>query len=142
MKKLLLLSLVFLLGTNSLSYAAFTGSTTVQKESNGNFKSADMRAAAEVFVNMSRQDYEQLTGKHLSIMERLAFKVQQKRMKRELIATQQTFGFNIGGFMLGFLLSAIGILLAYAFSQDTNVRRWAWIGGVIGLLLFILIVAL
>lgn len=138
MKKLLPLFLVFLLAINFSSHAAFTESTTVQKESYGTFKSADMKAAAEAFVNMSRKEYEELTGRHLSLTERLAFKVQQKRIKRELIATQQTFGFNIGGFMLGFLLSAVGILLAYAFSQDTNVRKWAWIGAVVSLIIILI----
>ncbi len=141
MKRIITLITAFVLLITTQSFAAFTESKTEQKEAYGAFKNAETKAAAEVFANMSRKDYEQLTGKHLNLMERLAFKVTQKKVKQQLIATQQTFGFNIGGFMLGLLLIPIGVLLAYAFSSDTNVRKWAWIGAVISLIV-ILIIAL
>ena len=64
--------------------AAFTETKTEKKESYGAFKNAETRAAAEMFVKMSRKDYEDLTGRHLSLMERAAFKIQQKHLKKEL----------------------------------------------------------
>lgn len=123
----------------STSFAAFTESKTEKKENYGIFKSAEQKVAAELFVSMSRRDYEQLTGKHLSLTERLAFKVAQKHVKHEIIATKQTYGFNIGGFIMGLLLSAVGIVLAYLFSSDTNVRTWAWVGALVNLVILIII---
>lgn len=139
MKRVFALMAAFVLLISTQSFAAFTESKAEQKETYGAFKNAETKAAAEVFVNLSRKEYEQLTGKHLNLMERLAFKVTQKKVKQQLIATQQTFGFNIGGFMLGLLLIPIGVLLAYAFSSDTNVRKWAWIGAVVSLIIVIII---
>lgn len=45
---------------------------------------ATARAMTEKFVNMSRKDYEQLTGKHLNLFERWAFKIAQHKLRREL----------------------------------------------------------
>lgn len=141
MKKALWLGLIFLLSLHTTSFAAFTNSSTAteQKENFGAFKNAETRAAAEFFVKLSRKDYEQITGRHLSLAERLAFKVTQKHVKHELKKVPLTYGFNIGGFIMGLLLSVIGVVLAYLFSHDSNLQKWAWIGAILNVLILILI---
>ena len=52
-----------------------------------------------------------------------------------------TSDFNIGGFVLGLLLSVIGVLIAYLIG-DTNVIKWAWIGFAVFLVIFLLAVLL
>ena len=41
-------------------------------------------------------------------------------------------GFHVGGFLLGFFLGLIGIVIAYVAGGDDDVKRnrakWAWIG--------------
>ena len=49
--------------------------------------------------------------------------------------------FNIGGFVLGLLLSVIGVLIAYLIG-DTTVIKWAWIGFGVFLVIFLLAVLL
>jgi hypothetical protein len=139
MKKAFFVCIISMLIIHTNSFAAFTESKKAEKESYGAFKSAEQKAAAEFFVSLSRKQYEQLTGKHLSLTERLAFKMAQKHVKHEIIATKQTYGFNIGGFIMGLLLSVVGVVLAYLFSSDTNVRTWAWVGALVNVLLLILI---
>jgi hypothetical protein len=52
-----------------------------------------------------------------------------------------TSDFNIGGFILGLLLSVVGVLIAYLIG-DTTVIKWAWIGFGIFLIIFLLAVLL
>lgn len=113
------------------SNAAFTESKTEKKETYGAFKNAETRAAAEVFVKMSRKDYEQVTGKHLSLIERAAFKIQQKRMKKELQRATGDGTDSVIGFAAGLFLSLLGVLLVYVLSDDPNMRKWAWIGAIV-----------
>ena len=69
-----------------------------------------------------------MRGKKLSFVEKVEFKILQKRFRKQLDYGDDSSGFNIGGFALGFLLGLIGVLLAYIFSQDRNFRKWTWIG--------------
>ena len=139
MKKIFALCIAFSMAVTA-SNAAFveskTGSNTEKKESYGAFKNAAVKAAAEEFVRMSRQDYEQVTGKHLSLVERAAFKIQQKRMKKELQRAAGDGTSSVIGFVAGLFLSLLGVLLVYVLSDDPNMRKWAWIGAVISLIVY------
>lgn len=134
MKKIFALCMAFAMIVNTTS-AAFTESKAEKKENYGAFKNAETRAAAEMFVKMSRKDYEEITGRHLSLMERAAFKIQQKHVKKELQKAVGDSEFNIIGLLAGLLLFLLGVLLVYIFSDDAGMRKWAWIGAAISLLL-------
>lgn len=136
MKKVLMMCLAFGLLVNS-SQAAFTSSSKEEKKENyGSFKNAETKAMAEMFVKMSRQEYEQVTGRHLSITERLAFKVQQKHIKKELQKASGGSDSKIIGFLAGLILSLVGVLLVYLLSDDSTMQTWAWIGALVSLILF------
>ena len=134
MKKFFALCMAFAMVVNTTN-AAFTETKTEKKENYGAFKNAETRAAAEMFVKMSRKDYEELTGRHLSLMERAAFKIQQKHVKKELQKAIGDSSFNIVGLLAGLLLFLLGVLLVYLLTDDANMRKWAWIGAAISLLL-------
>ncbi len=134
MKRIFALCLVLAMAVTT-GNAAFTESKTEKKENYGAFKNAETKAAAEIFVKMSRHDYEQLTGKHLSLVERAAFKIQQKRMKKELQrATEGSTESKLIGFIAGFALFLIGVLLVYLLSDDPTMRTWSLIGALVSLL--------
>ena len=135
MKKIFALCMAFALVVNTTN-AAFTETKTEKKENYGAFKNAETRAAAEMFVQMSRKDYEELTGRHLSLLERAAFKIQQKRMRNELKkADDSPSSSTLIGLAAGVFLSLIGVLLVYLLSDDKNMRKWAWIGAIVSFLL-------
>jgi hypothetical protein len=138
MKKIFALCLVLALAVNT-GNAAFTESKAEKKEHYGAFKNAKTKAAAEMFVKMRVKDYEQLTGKHLGLFGRAAFHVQQKRMKKELRRYEGDGTGAVVGFLAGVLLSLIGVLLVYLLSDDPNMRKWAWIGAAVSILLILII---
>jgi len=158
MKKVLLLLITFcLLAT---SFAAFEIKPVSKK-------------AAEIFLpigkdnkislmdlsTISVKDFEKLTGRELKFFDRLAFKGAQKKLRNSISndgtitnkrllkfinADSDGSGFNIGGFLLGFFLGLIGVLIAYLINNDNNSsrRKWSWIGfgvaAVISLIVFLL----
>jgi hypothetical protein len=110
-------------------------------------------------ATISVKDLQTLTGKKMNFVERLNFKLAQSRIKRS-IATDGTIknkkivkfftkrgagpdsGFHALGFILGFFLSGLGVLLAYVINDDDDKRnrvKWAWIGFGIGAVLYILL---
>lgn len=140
MKRFFALCMAFAMVINTAN-AAFTESTTSagtieKKEKLGSFKSAEMKMAAEMFVKMTRKDYEQLTGKRMSLVERAAFKIQQKRMKKELQRADGDGSSTVIGLLAGLILSLVGVLLVYLLSDDSNMRTWAWIGAAISFIIF------
>jgi len=98
------------------------------------------KAVMEMVSKMSVKDYEVLTGKKMNFAERFAFKITKKRFEKKLaMAEDLSSGFNIGGFALGFFLGLIGVLIAYIFIKDANLRKWSWIG--LGVVVAIAIIA-
>ncbi len=101
-------------------------------------------------------DFELVSGKKMNVADKISFKIAQREL-RQAINTDGTLngkqlnkiankmadgssGFNIGGFALGFLLSLIGVLIAYVISDDEKAARtkWAWIGFAVSLALGLL----
>jgi hypothetical protein len=52
-----------------------------------------------------------------------------------------TSDFNIAGFLLGFFLSLIGVLIAYLL-DDEAIIKWAWLGAGLSAILWLLFVVL
>lgn len=107
---------------------------------------------AEDFLALTPKKYRELTGQKLSITQKISLKIAQKKIRKALKNNESidsitmanavdTSDFNIGGFVLGLLLSVIGVLIAYLIG-DTNVIKWAWIGFGVFLVIFLLAVLL
>ena len=126
MKKILVV-IVILFSVNIAS-AAFIVSKPIENPV-VETKAQKERAIMEMVTKMSVKDYEVFTGKKMNFVERLGFKITKKRFEKKLAMAESTStGFNIGGFALGFFLGLIGVLIAYLFIQDANLRKWSWIG--------------
>lgn len=98
-------------------------------------------AMMQKITQMSVRDYEQMSGKKMTLGERISFKVLKMRMKKDLRKGNKGLfdDFNVGGFLLGLFLSIIGVLLAYIFSRDSNLHKWSWIGLGVSILLSLLL---
>lgn len=112
----------------------------------------------EDLAYMKPRDYAKITDKHMNLVQRMKFSLAQKKLRNSINADGtvnnkalrnmaapdmdgQT-GFHLGGFALGVLLGPIGVLIAYLINDDksANRRKWAWIGGIVWLLWFLLVV--
>jgi hypothetical protein len=92
---------------------------------------------------ISAPDLQKLTGRKMALLEKISFKMAQRKLRRS-INEDGTFnqksvarffrdcetGFHIGGFALGFFLGLIGVLIAYLIKDDCKPNRvkWSWIG--------------
>jgi len=84
------------------------------------------------FVHLTSADYEKLRGKKLNFIERVAFKLNQRRMKQMLKHYKEEPGiFNkIGWLVKGLLFGPLAVLLAYIFLRDDDreLIKWVWFG--------------
>jgi len=103
---------------------------------------------------MSVKEFQAYTGKKMSFGNRLMFKAARAQLKKDINpdgtlntkkmaklltkGTDVTAGFHLGGFLLGLLLSLIGVLIAYLIKDDLKPSRvkWAWIGALVGLIIW------
>jgi len=106
--------------------------------------------------NIRMKDFETLTGKKLSFIEKLTLEGAQRKLRNTINydgtlnsrkieklmkKSGEGKGFQAGGFFLGFLLGLIGALIAYLINDDQkkNRTKWAWIGfGVVFVIIIIL----
>lgn len=103
---------------------------------------------------LSRPELERITGKKMSLFERMAFQrtkhrlakgikedgsIQDKKLSKAFAPEKdRTRGFHGLGFVLGFFLGVIGVVLAYVIDNEEdkdNRAKWAWIGFGIAFLL-------
>ena len=122
------------------------------KPATPNAENAFSKMSVEEFLSMTPKKFRQMTGEKLSIPQKISLKLAQRKVKQALknkeavdenvMATAvDTSDFNIGGFILGLLLSLVGVLIAYLIG-DSTVIKWAWIGFGIFLIIFLIAVLL
>ena len=109
-------------------------------------------------ATISLADLQALTGRKMSLMQRINFRMSQKKIQESIGAdgtihnkkiqklftkkgNDVTTGFHIGGFALGFFLWLIGVLIAYLINDDLKQTRvkWAWIGAAVSTVLGIIL---
>ena len=153
---------MFLLGTAliifSASFAITTVETPIIKADQLYFPvgNTGQKISYAQLATISLADMQALTGRKMSGMERMNFRLAQKKMRKS-IADDGTIknkkiakfltkkgnagesGFHIGGFALGFFLGLIGVVIAYVINDDykRNRVKWAWIGWGIFVVLYI-----
>ncbi len=102
---------------------------------------------------ISRKDFEELSGHKMKGGQKIAFKAAQKKLRgmidedgrvhnQTLKKAAAGESFHIGGFALGFVLGLIGVLIAYLINDDKKSKRvrWAWIG--LGVWVVIVLIAI
>ena len=100
------------------------------------------------FLALTPKKYRELTGKKMTMSQKISLKIGQRKVKKMVKKNQpidlqtaapgvDTSDFNIGGFILGLLLSIIGVLIAYLIG-DRTVIKWAWIGFAISFVIWLL----
>ena len=104
-------------------------------------KKISLEALAEINV----KEFENITGRDMKFSQKVTFKLAQRELRKNISTdgtinskklnkffnrVDGTSGFHIGGFALGFLLSLLGVLIAYLINDDkkSNRVKWAWIG--------------
>jgi hypothetical protein len=161
MKNLFLLSAALLLVTISFASNNLTSKPVVKaSEILIPIGSSGKTISLLDLSNISAKEYQAYTGKKMNLFDRIQFRVAQRQLKRNINAdgtinsailakqlskpADVTSGFHLGGFVLGLLLSLIGVLIAYLINDDKKPARvkWAWIGAAINLILWILFAVL
>ena len=141
--RLILVVLVFFSFLQNASSAFVPVAMPAAKPKTEHKISAQEITAMKEFVTLSPKQYGELRGKKLSLVEKVEFKIVQKKLKKQLsyYDGDGSEGFNFGGFALGFFLGLIGALLSFI-SKDRNFRKWAWIGFGSWVVLLLIIVAI
>ena len=104
------------------------------------------------FLSLTPRKYKALTGKKLSLPQKLSLKLAQVKVKKmmrknkkiDLIAFARdidTNNFDILGFILGVALGPLGVLIAYLIEgKSSSTFTWSVIGALIWLGVFLLVV--
>jgi len=129
---------VFILNLNAHTALPSSASSKSKTESTTNLqqsKEEELRVAQmKLFVGMSLKDYEQLKGKKLNFLERVSFKLSQRRMKQMLMhydyGDSPTTLQKISWFFKGLLFGPLALLVAYIFARDEEreLIKWIWFG--------------
>ena len=105
----------------------------------------------EQVANMSVKAYAAVVGRRLNMVERLNFKLAQRKLKQDINADgtiktdavkkyyapdDHSQGFHLGGLLLGLFLSVIGVGIAFLIGGEARRNRvyWALAGASAGLL--------
>ena len=113
---------------------------------------ATIQLSSEDLLALTPAKYEELTGEKLGLKGKLALYLLKKEVKKtgttEPIQLEEELanndgGFNLIGFLAGFFLSIIGVLLVFLLASNNKaMKRSAWLGFGIMVLLALLGVAL
>jgi hypothetical protein len=105
------------------------------------------------FLTLTPKKYYELTGKKMKLSQKISLRLAQWKVKKmirkgksvDLMALSKkgidSSDFNIAGFLLGFFLSLIGVLIAYLVGGD-DLIKWAWLGAGLSALIWLLAVLL
>ncbi|MCB0601041.1 MAG: hypothetical protein KDC28_07435 [Saprospiraceae bacterium] len=92
------------------------------------------------FADLSIKDLQNMSHRKLRLEDKLAFKLTQRAIKKKIkegkaynFDDAPNYRFNIGGFLLGFFLGIVGVLLALLFGRN------AFRSSLIGLLCWVII---
>lgn len=158
MKPVLKLSIPFLLGVliSSISYGyavPVPGADARESTVHSDVRPSPFKEmSVQTFLSLTPKQYRQLTGKKLSILQKLSLKLAQSRVKKllrknrhidlEVIARDiETNQFSILGFILGVVLGPLGILIAFLIEgKGSSTFTWSIIGGLVWLGLVLLVV--
>ena len=159
MKKFLIFFVAFSLV--AVTSFASSGFTLVSKKASDVYLPIGSTGQKISLLDLSRinvKEFETISGRHLNFFDRLGFKIAQKKLRKSINADgtidnkklnkfldegDHTTGFHLGGFALGFFLGIIGVLLAYVLFNDDKKKnriKWSWIGLIVWVVLFILLV--
>ncbi len=113
---------------------------------------ATIQLSSEDLLALTPAKYEELTGEKLGFKGKLSLYLLKKEIKKtgttEPIQLEEELanndgGFNLIGFLAGFFLSIIGVLLVFLLASNNKaMKRSAWLGFGIMVLLALLGVAL
>jgi hypothetical protein len=113
---------------------------------------ATIQLSSEDLLALTPFKYEELTGEKLGLKGKLALYLLKKEVKKtgttEPIQLEEELanndgGFNLVGFLAGFFLSILGVLLVFLLASNNKaMKRSAWLGFGIMVLLALLGVAL
>ena len=114
--------------------------------------------SAKQFLSLTPKKYQEMTGKKLTLVQKLQFKLLQHKIKKmvkkgevtTMADVQKKFdelgSMNVLGFLLGLVLGPVGVIIALILKEtgdvDASVLRWSLYGCLIWLavvLLFILL---
>jgi len=139
--KYLSLLLIFMFGFNTSAMAVVTP-TLESIPLNGLNTEMD----AEKFLALDAKGLSQKLGRKAKLRDKIVLKIVQRKVKRQLKKGEQVNiaeefiasdrSFNIGGFLLGFFFSLIGVLIAILFGR--NAVRSALLGFLVGLIVALL----
>jgi hypothetical protein len=110
------------------------------------------KLSVEDFLALTPKKIREITGQKVSLSQKVALKMAQSKLKKEIQNKQaasvsnaaelvDSSDFNLGGFVLGLLLSIFGVLIAYLIG-DRDVIKWAWIGFGISAIIYLLVLIL
>lgn len=109
---------------------------------------ATIQLSSEDLLALTPAKYQELTGEKLGLKGKLALYLLKKEVKKtgttEPIQLEEELanndgGFNLIGFLAGFLLSIIGVLLVFLLASNNKaMKRSAWLGFGIMVLLALL----
>jgi hypothetical protein len=147
-----LLSFVMMIFNLSSSALTLPSSEPVPPKSESTVAAPLAKMNVQDFLALTPKKYKELTGEKLSLTQKISLKLAQKKIRKAIKNNESidsadmanaidSSDFNIGGFVLGLLLSVIGVLIAYLIG-DTSVIKWAWIGFGVFLVIFLLAVLL
>ena len=104
----------------------------------------------EQFLSLRPKDIRSISGKRVTLKERIVLKIVQQKIRKALkqeteinlssAHAEADRNFNVGGFLLGFFFSLVGVLIAILFGG--NAVRSALLGALCGFLVALIAVLL
>ena len=130
----------------------FSDSSAMPSKQSGEATVKLMGPDVMAFLEMTPRRYYELTGEKMKLKERIALRMYQQQLKREIrhgntnLAMQpgdlKSGKFNFLWFLIGLILIPIGVLLAFLLTKDAGARKSALYGAAIGLVIWVFIIVL